>query len=100
MLIQPSIAAGAAAGSVAQAGSKDRASAASSDAASNALTTTVERVARGEGAQADRDAQGGGQGLGSHGSQREAEAHSEGQEPSGGLLARAPEPPSQLDIIG
>lgn len=99
MQIQPSMAAGAAAGSVAQAGSKDRA-AASLDSAGNALAATVERVARGEGAQADRDAQGGGQGLGHQGAPPDETAQPNASAVEGGLAVRAPEPPSQLDIIG
>jgi hypothetical protein len=102
MQIQPSTAASAAAGNVSQAASKDRASGGVADAAHASAPAGVERVARSEGASADRDAQGGGQGLdarGEHGAPAET-ALATGEAAACELPVSPPEPPSQLDIVG
>jgi hypothetical protein len=101
MQIQPSWAANAAAGTVSQATSKDRAPGGAVEAAHVMASNQVERVARTESSSADRDAHGGGQGLGAHGQPAsEHQAATTGTQAADGMSVVAPEPPSQLDIIG
>ncbi len=100
MQIQPSSAAGAAAGSVSQATSKDRAGgSAAAEGAAVANPTGVERVARGEETSADRDAQGGGAGLDRRPSQPATNTPPV-KDAFDNLPVRPPEPPSQLDLLG
>lgn len=106
MYIPPSSAASAAASSISQAASKDRSSGGQVDAAQITTSTQVEQVARGEAASPDRDAQGGGQGLGAHDRQpadgqpghhpSAARSHSDAAD----MPVHDPEPPSELDIVG
>ena len=98
MQIPPSGAANAAAGSVSQATSKDRTSGSPSDVAHVPSATQIEQVARSEAASADRDAQGGGQGLGEHG-QRNSKSESDAKA-AAAVLHVPPEPPCELDIVG
>ena len=105
MQIQPSYAASAAAGNVSQATSKDRSSGATSEAAHLAPAAHVERVARAEQSSADRDAQGGGQGLGPHDRPKTPEQSATAtdfvaDELADELSAHSAEPPGELDIIG
>jgi hypothetical protein len=101
MQIQPSSAASAAAGTVSQATSKDRGAGTAGETIQLAATNQIERVARSEAASADRDAQGGGAGLGRHGSENAENTSSTAvQSPPEDLPVAPPEPPSQLDIVG
>lgn len=102
MQIQPTISAGAAAGSVSQSTSKDRASGSSSaDAAAQPTPATIEQVARGEQASADRDAQGAGPGLSFKKTNKKKMAEHEAQSPQWeSLPVKSPEPPSELDLLG
>ncbi len=64
MQIQPTVSAGAAAGSVSQSSSKDRTTGSSaSEAAAQPTPAALEQVARSEQSSADRDAQGAGPSL-------------------------------------
>ncbi|MGN6547763.1 MAG: hypothetical protein ACTHK7_22125 [Aureliella sp.] len=99
MQILPSTAASAAAGNVSQATSRDRGPGATSEAAHLASPNGVERIARGEAADADRDAQGGGQGLGARG-EHAADTEASAAELNSGLPVSSFEEPSQLDIVG
>ena len=98
MQILPSGAANAAAGSVSQATSKDRSSGSPSDVAHVLSATQIEKVARSEATSADRDAQGGGQGLGDHG-KRNSKDESDPVAAAAALHV-PPEPPCELDIVG
>lgn len=106
MQIPLSITASAAASSVSQAGSKDRIAAALPEAAHDLGVMKIEQVAASEALNADRDAQGGGEGLGRQNQQADvnetldslAPAPQETQEPATRFLP--PEPPCELDIVG
>ncbi len=103
MQIQPTIAAGAAAGSVSQSTSKDRAAGSSAaDAATQATPATIEQVARSEQSSADRDAQGAGPMLGFKKGNKKKGEDAEQQPPSDrqSLPVKSPEPPGELDLIG
>ncbi|MCC6511216.1 MAG: hypothetical protein IT423_19095 [Pirellulaceae bacterium] len=103
MQIQPTVAAGAAAGNVSQAASRDRASAAGSsdNAATSATQTAVEKVARSEQSSADRDAYGAGPGLDAQHQDHSEESSKKQPTPHHeSLPVRPPEPPSELDILG
>ena len=100
MQIQPSWAANAAAGNVSQATSKDRAPGGAVEAAHVMASNQVERIARSEASSADRDAHGGGQGLGEHGQPDSQDSHATAAQSAEGMSVVSPEPPSQLDIIG
>ena len=102
MQIQPTISAGAAASSVAQSGSKDRAAGTSSsaDAAGHPASTNIEQVARSQEANADRDAHGAGPTFEFKKSgKKKSDASGEAHLPES-LPVRSPEPPSQLDLLG
>lgn len=99
MQILPSTAASAAAGNVSQATSRDRGSGGATEAAHLSSPTGVERIARSEATDADRDAQGGGQGLDARGEQA-ADGDTSATELNSGLPVSSFEEPSQLDIVG
>lgn len=102
MQIQPTISAGAAAGSVSQSTSKDRASGSSAtDAATPPTPATIEQVAHSEQASADRDAEGAGPGLSFKKGNKKKSDEREGPSPQWeNLPVKSPEPPSELDLIG
>ena len=102
MQIQPTISAGAAAGSVSQATTKDRAAGSSAaDAASQPTPATIEQVARSEQSSADRDAQGAGPSLDFKKSNKKKHADQAPEaKPRESLPVKSPEPPSQLDLLG
>lgn len=101
MQIQPSWAANAAAGNISQAASKDRSSGGAPEAAHIAATAGVERVAQSEAANADRDAQGGGQHLGQHGGNASPDELTTTDAYTVSDMPVLPiEPPGELDIIG
>lgn len=102
MQIQPTISAGAAAGSVSQSTSKDRTTGSSTaDAAAQPTPAAIEQVARSEQTSADRDAQGAGPSLSF---KKENKKKNDGQDeptaPRESLPVKSPEPPSQLDLLG
>lgn len=102
MQIQPTISAGAAAGSVSQATTKDRAAGSSAaDAANQPAPALIEQVARSEQASADRDAQGAGPSLDFKKSNKKKTAEQEiDRRQHEYLPVKSPEPPSQLDLLG
>lgn len=100
MQIPPSSAASAAAGNVSQATSKDRASSAA-EATADHSPAGFERLARSEASNPDRDAQGGGQGLGrDHRNPQATPTEPTALQPKESLPVSPPEPPSELDIVG
>ena len=102
MQIQPTISAGAAAGSVSQSTSKDRTTGSSAaDATAQPTPASIEQVARSEQSSADRDAQGAGPSL-SFKKEHKKKHDGEGQPapPRESLPVKSPEPPSQLDLLG
>ena len=102
MQILPTSAATSAAGNVAQATNKDRGPTSAGDTALGSPAAGVERLLKSEGASPDRDAQGAGDGLADR--QRNRSAKPSDSEPLATieepLPVRAPEPPSQIDLIG
>ncbi len=98
----PLAAASIAAAAVSQSTAKDRASTA--EAANHGhVSFTAETIGRAEQSSADRDAQGGGEGL-DHGLHRRSRLPSNTTEQPASIdlefRATAPEPPSQLDLLG
>jgi hypothetical protein len=102
MQIQPTVAAGSAAGSVSQASSKDRASAATSaESTTPSPQTALEKVAQSEQSSSDRDAEGALYGRANKQNAKDGKPNRTAEEPPhSGLPVKEPEPPSQLDIVG
>lgn len=102
MQIQPTVSAGAAAGTVSQSNSKDRTTGSSSaDAASQPTPAVVEQVARSEQSSADRDAQGALPAMSfKKGSKKKPDQPEVVAKESESLPVKSPEPPSELDLIG
>lgn len=104
MQIQPNLtstAATSAAASVSQASSKDRTTGGATDAAAT-TTNGVERIARAEASHADRDAQGGGEGLPPRNPTSVEDELSIDDQTDLPLSPLDPptDPPSLLDIVG
>ncbi len=101
MQIQPTISAGAAASSVAQSTSKDRTvGTGAADSAAGNNPGQVEKVAQSEQSNADRDAQGAGP-MGSFKKNTKKKPEPPPVTPTEeSLPVKAPEPPSELDLIG
>lgn len=102
MQILPTSAATSAAGNVAQATSRDRGQASSTESTHLAPQAGVDRLFKSEGASPDRDAQGAGDGLGDRNRKKTAVDNVVDQAAfeQESLPARSPEPPSQIDLLG
>ncbi len=102
MQILPPTSAASAAGSVSQATSRDRTQGASE---STAVTrnSSIENVHRAEQSSADRDAQGGGEGLDPRLAKNRRPAHETKPTTASthdSLPVRSDEPPSEIDLVG
>lgn len=97
----PSTSAAAAAGSVSQTSAKDRA-ASTGEAPAGTNQSAVEQLNKSEGASADRDAQGGGDGpLARRKGEQAAEAPKQKPyDPFDNLPVASPEPEGGLDLVG